>query len=278
MMRKLKPSVMLSGLVVTLLTMATPVYAQHHGHDKPDAPEPTGLWSQAERYYDPSEMATSRRATLHHTGDQTNFYIMADRLELQFIDDEEIGFWDVQGWYGGDINKLWVKSEGNYSVNGNGAEEAEVQILWSHAIAPYFDFQMGLRYDFEPVERPHAVFSIQGVAPYWCEVDAAAFLSEEGDVTARFEAEYELLLSQRLILQPRIKFEFSAQDIPKIETGSGLTSINAGLRLRYEVVRELAPYIGVEWQRSLGETKNYVDAAGDDAERTVFVVGMRVWY
>ena len=122
------------------------------------------------------------------------------------------------------------------------------------------------------------MIGVQGLAPYWFEIDAAAFVSTQGDITARIEAEYELLLTQRLILQPRAELELSAQDIPELETGSGITSLDAGLRLRYETVREFAPYVGVEWQGHFGDTKDMIKAAGGETDRTVFVIGVRAWY
>ena len=110
------------------------------------------------------------------------------------------------------------------------------------------------------------------------EVDAAAFLSVDGDLTSRVETEYELLLTQRLILQPRAEIELSAQDIPELETGAGLVSLSGGLRLRYEIKREFAPYIGVEYQRSFGDTADYIEAAGGEADATAFLIGIRAWY
>ena len=157
-------------------------------------------------------------------------------------------------------------------------EEAEVQALWSRAISPYFDLQAGVRYDLEPKGRTHAVIGVQGLAPYWFEVDAAAFVSTQGDVTARIEAEYELLLTQRLVLQPRVEASLSAQDIPALQIGSGLTNVDAGLRLRYEVVREFAPYIGVEWKNAIGDTADLIEASGGDANSTAVLIGVRTWF
>jgi len=203
---------------------------------------------------------------------------MADRFETQIFDDEEALVFDAQGWYGGDINKLWIKAEAEYSFEDEDLEDAEIQALWSRAIAPYFDVQAGLRYDLEPKGRTHAVLGVQGLAPYWFEVDAAAFVSTEGDVTARVEAEYELLLTQRLILQPRLEASLSAQDIPDLQLGSGLTSVDAGLRLRYEIVREFAPYIGVEWQSAIGDTADFIEASGGEKDQTALLVGVRTWF
>ncbi|HCJ17166.1 MAG TPA: copper resistance protein CopB, partial [Hyphomonas sp.] len=147
-------------------------------------------------------------------------------------------------------------------LTDGGVEEAEIQALYSRAVAPFWDIQAGLRYDIEPDGLAHGVVALNGLAPYWFEVETAAFLSEQGDLTARIEAEYELLLTQRLILQPSIEAELSAQPVPDRETGSGLTSISAGLRLRYEVRREFAPYLGLEWHRALGDTRDMIEATG----------------
>lgn len=255
-------------LFACAVSSAAPVFAE----------EASPPWSMADQYYDSDEMAEARHHVLMHHGATRQFYVMADRLELQSSDEGDALVWDGNAWYGGDVNKLWIKSEGDYSLETDSVEDAEVQALWSHAISPYFDVQGGVRYDLEPKGRTHAVLGVQGLAPYWFEVDAATFLSSEGDLTARIEAEYEFRLTQRLFLQPRVEAELSAQDIPELETGSGLTSLDAGLRLRYEFVREFAPYVGVEWQGSFGGTADYLEAAGEDSDRAVFVAGVRAWF
>ena len=271
---KMLNHLILTGGVLASLFAASPAFAQEHAHGA----APDKLWSQADAYYDPAEMDATRASVLHHNGRQKTAMVMLDRAEVQFADDEEIGVWDGSFWYGGDINKLYVKSEGEYSFEADAFEEADVELLWSHAISPYFDIQSGVKYDFEPDGLAHAALGFQGLAPYWFEVDGTAYLSEEGDLTADFEAEYELFLTQRLILQPRAALKFSAQDIPERETGSGLTNAEAGLRLRYEFTREFAPYIGVEYHGAFGETGNLLKASGGDPDQTVWVIGLRGWF
>ena len=122
------------------------------------------------------------------------------------------------------------------------------------------------------------MFGVQGLAPYWFEVDAAAFVSDDGDVSARLEAEYELFLTQKLILQPRAELDFAVQDVPELGIGSGLSTAEAGLRLRYEFRREFAPYIGVSWRRAFGETADFTRADGEDVESISFVAGLRLWF
>ncbi|MBU2606026.1 MAG: copper resistance protein B [Alphaproteobacteria bacterium] len=259
------------ALCALAISVAAPIFAE----DTEGAAPP---WSMADEYYDADEMVEARHHVQMHHGATREFYVMADRLEFQSADEGDALVWDGNAWYGGDLNKLWIKSEGDYSLETHEIEDAEVQALWSRAISPYFDLQGGVRYDLEPKGRTHAVLGVQGLAPYWFEVDAAAFLSSDGDLTARVETEYEFRLTQRLILQPRVEAEFSAQDIPELETGSGLTSLDAGLRLRYEIVREFAPYVGVAWQGSFGGTADYLEAAGEESDRTVFVAGVRTWF
>ena len=148
----------------------------------------------------------------------------------------------------------------------------------SHAIGPWWDLQTGVRHDFTGPDRTYAVIGVQGLAPYLFEVDAAAFLSHKGDVTARIEAELDQRITQRLILQPRAEVNLAAQDVPELGIGSGLDKAEIGLRLRYEISREFAPYIGVEQEWKAGRSADYARAAGEDASVTNFVVGVRFWF
>ncbi len=257
------------------LSLAAPAYAQHSGHTADDAAAPP--WSMADKYWGEQVMAASRLEVLHHHGALQNYMILGDRLEWQDTSGGGL-LWDVQGWYGGDINKLYIKTEGEFSLEDNEVEDLEVQALWSRAITPFWDVQAGVRYDLAPKGRTYAVLGVQGLAPYWFEVDAAAFLSTEGNLSASLEAEYDLHVSQRLVLQPRTQISLSAQDIPEIEIGSGLVGVDAGVRLRYEIKREFAPYIGVEWQQRFGRSKDLIQASGGDPSKAFAIIGLRAWY
>ena len=262
----------------------------HAGHDMgtppaaaPPATQPpaaafAGPRHAADSAFDPSLMAAAREQLRAEQGGMRTYRVMVDRLEARIHDGRDDYLWDGQGWYGGDIDKLWIKTEGEGGF-GEELEQAEVQALWSHAITPWFDLQAGLRYDFRPdPERSHLVLGLQGLAPYYFELDAAGFLSDEGDVTARLEAEYDQLVTQKLILQPRAELEFAAQDVREIGVGAGLSSLEAGLRLRYEFVPELAPYIGVEYERKIGKTADFAKAEGEDAGSWVLLLGVRAWF
>lgn len=233
----------------------------------------------ADTLYDPAVMAAARRKLLAENGDVRSTAVLIDTLEVGFGDGAETYGWSVQGWTGGDINRFWWKTEGEGDVDGK-LHDAEVQALYSRAIAPFWGVQAGVRHDFRPdgEDSTHLTVGVQGVAPYWFEMGAAAFLSSEGDLTARIEAEYDQRLTQKWILQPALELDLSASDIPELEIGSGLTSVTAGLRLRYEIRKEFAPYVGVEWSRAFGDTADYLKARGGEADDTRLVVGLKAWF
>lgn len=221
---------------------------------------------------------TEARARNHAThGAMKTGMVLIERLEARISDGHDAYLWDMQGWYGGDIDRLVVKSEGEGAFGG-ALEDAEVQALWSHAIGPWFDLQTGLRLDIEPELRSHLVLGVQGLAPYMWHVDGALFLSDRGDLTARIEGEHDWKLTQRLILQPRAEFELAAQDIPERGIGAGPTRLEAGLRLRYEIVREFAPYLGVEYETKLGQTADLARNAGNDPDGVAVLIGLRAWF
>ncbi len=205
-------------------------------------------------------------------------FFQAEQFEYRAHDGRDSLKWDAQGWYGGDYDKLWLKTEGEKTLNGK-LDDAEVQMLLSHMVTDFFDVQAGIRFDPEPdPARGYAVLGVQGLAPYYFETGAALFLSNEGEVSARFTAEYELLLTQRLILQPSFEANLAAQDVEEHGIGAGVTDIELGLRLRYEIRREFAPYIGVNWERKLGQTADIARRAGEDDEAPSLVAGLRFWF
>lgn len=218
--------------------------------------------------------------TYAQTGDtESLLYIQGDRFEYQSNDGDGLYLWDAQGWYGTDFNKFWFKTEGEFLPDQGMTEEAQLQLLYSRAITSFFDLQAGIRHDFKPdPSRSFAVLGVQGLAPYWFEVDVATFLSDDGDVSARLEAEYELLLTQRLIAQPRLETNLAFQDVEEVGVGSGINNVELGLRLRYEVKREFAPYVGVSWSQLTGNTKDMAQDEGEDTDTVSFVTGIRFWF
>ena len=189
----------------------------------------------------------------------------------------------MTGWYGGDYNRLWLKTEGEWRTSGERGGEGEVQALYGRLIAPFWDFQIGLRYDqFSGASfdrsRGFAVIGLQGLARYRFELEPALFISQDGDVSARLTATYDILLTQRLILQPRVDFDVAVQSAKKFGVGEGVNSLWLGLRLRYEIRREFAPYVGVHWLGRFGETADLARRGGGRADDIAVVCGVRLWF
>ena len=202
-------------------------------------------------------------------------FAQADRFEYAESENEFV--WDLQGWIGDDYRKLWLKSEGKREDGSS--KDSEIQLLYSRAWSAFFDWQVGVRLDQAPSpDRDYLVLGTQGLAPQWFEIDTALFLSDEGELSARLEAEYDLLLTQRLILQPRFEVEVSADDVPERGIGRGINKTELGVRLRYELHRKFAPYLGINWSRLGGNTADFARAIGEDVEDTSFIVGLRLWY
>lgn len=216
--------------------------------------------------------------TLAHEGDDPLLArVMIDQLEWRDANDAESYVLEGQGWIGKDLNKLWIKTDAE-QVNG-AIEEVEIQALYSRAIAPFWDLQVGFRQDLKPEpDREWGVIGIQGLAPYFFEVDAALFIGASGDTAARLSAEYEWMFTQKLVLSPEISLNFYGQNDMHRMTGSGLADGQAGLRLRYEIRREFAPYIGVNWTKSFGNTADFIRDHGEATSDTQWVAGIRAWF
>ena len=241
------------------------------------APPPPGDW-YADRYFSKAAMDHSRHAMMVENGGQKTAFIALNLAEYQARKGGDGFRWEGEGWYGGDINRLTVKSEGE-AVFGEGVESAELQLLYSRAIGPYFNAQAGVRQDLgQGPDRTYAVIGFEGLAPYWFETEGALFLSDKGDLLGRIEASYDQRITQKLILQPMSELNFAVQDIPESGIGSGLSDVELGLRLRYEIVREFAPYVGVEWARKVGDTARFARADGEDADSVSLVVGVKAWF
>ena len=199
-----------------------------------------------------------------------------DQLELRNGSSEDPLAWEVQGWAGYDLNKFTFKTKGE-RVDGQ-TESAELQLLYSKAIAPYWDLQLGVQRDFYP--RPGenwAVIGLQGIAPYFFETDVSLFVGESGKTALRLASEYEIMLSQKWVLSPSAEFNLYGQNDSERGTGSGLSDVELGLRLRYEVRREFAPYVGVNWEKKFGKTADLSRAEGESSSETQFVVGLQAW-
>lgn len=231
----------------------------------------------ADAFFPSQEMDRARGVLRDEHGGSFQSKVMANLLEYQSRNGEGGYRWEGKAWFGGDIDRLVIKSEGE--GNRHGVEGGEIQALYSHAVGPYTDLQVGVRHDFDPdPSRTYLALSVETLLPYWFETQAGLFIGERGQVLGRLEGTYDLLLTQRVALQPRAELNFASRNDAGTGTGSGLSDAELGLRLRYEFQREFAPYVGVSWERKFGDTADFARAAGDRTETTSFVVGLRAWY
>lgn len=222
----------------------------------------------------PYALEGNERLTL---ADEHPFYaLLGDRLE--YNEQANAGVFDLQAWYGTTFDRLVIKTEGDFSEGS--IEENQTDILWGHAVSAYWDTQAGVRLDYnkEGENRQWLAFGLQGLAPYWFELDMTAYVGERGNTAFTLEAEYELLLTQKLIIQPRAEITLYGKNDKQNELGSGLSSSAIGFRVRYEFTRQFAPYIGVEWSNKFGNTADYATSSGQSSNNTAFVAGIKFWF
>jgi copper resistance protein B len=292
-------------VLVMLLAFAAPAWAQEES-DMPNTEDHPMHGESAAQHHEPAppppefEPAIPADMTLEEVfdfaespppegfpepllDDRVYVFTLFEQLEYRVATDDEtvdqLG-WEAQGWIGGDFNKFWWKNEGKAVFDGPDEGETETDLLYSRLVTPFWDFQVGVQYanewnrdDYE--DRWSGVIALQGLAPYTFELDNSLYISEDGDVTLTIEAEYDLRITQRLVLQPRAEMGFALQDIPERSLGAGMTDVKLDLRLRYEIKREFAPYIGIRSQFLVGETDNIAEAGGEDSEQFFILAGLR---
>jgi copper resistance protein B len=224
-----------------------------------------------------SAMSTGQMVDTMQMNDQaTRAMWMFDRLEYRDATrGDDSTAWNAEGWWGDDLNKLWLKTEGERDRDGT--RDASADLLWSHATSTFWDWQLGARHDFgQGPSREWAAVGVQGLSPYWFEIAATFYAGPQGRTAARLEADYDLLFTQRLILSPQLELNFYGKDDPQRDIRSGLAEAEAGLRLRYEFSRRFAPYVGIDWTRHFGHFDN---SSNDPPTReATFVAGVRFWF
>nr|WP_283254686.1 copper resistance protein B [Luteimonas galliterrae] len=276
------------------MCFALPALAQHEGHDmsqmssqpsasdKPQATSPAPL---------PAPTTEERAAAFpdlhgmdmrdHMDDDPVIGMLQFDELEWQRSsgtsgDDAGLA-WNLRSWLGRVDDRLWLRSEGER--RDGRTEHGDIELLWGHATGPWWDAMLGVRHDFgQGHPRDWAAFGVQGLAPYKFEAAATAYVGDSGRLAARAEAEYELLLTNRFILQPKLEVNLYSRDDPENGIGQGLSDAEFGLRLRYEIRREFAPYLGYVWSRKFGATADLAQAAGGDRSEAQWVAGVRFWF
>lgn len=242
------------------------------GSAPPDARDPDayseGYVRNAGKYALPPSEALVM-SDMHNFG-SVNF----DRLEYVKARGDEWVAYEGEAWYGSTYNRAVIKAEGE--VASGKLQESETQLLWRHAVSTFWDTELGVRFDHAQgaPNREWLAFGVKGLAPYWFEIDATAYIGTSGRTALGLKAEYDILLTQKLYLQPSVEVNFHGKDDERWGIGSGLTDGTAGLRLKYEVTRQFVPYVGVEWSSKFGKTADYARAAGDPKQETRFVAGL----
>lgn len=204
------------------------------------------------------------------------FHMVRAEVDAARIDGEDVIGWEGDAWIGGDVNKLWFKTEGE--IESGETHDAEIQALWSRNVATFWDLQAGVRVDLEPDAVTYLALGVQGLAPYRFETEATAFVSEDGDFSARFGQSLDLRFMQRLIAEPHVELRAYAQDIEERNIGAGVSDIEAGVQLRYEITRKFAPYVDLVWGRALGKTASLRRADGEAVETSSVRAGLRFWF
>jgi copper resistance protein B len=213
----------------------------------------------------------------HAVHNPLTYYVLFDQLEWQALEGASAGNIDARGWVGRDRDRLWFRAEADGDDGRVG--EAQTHVLYGRKFSRWWDLVAGLRQDFAPgPAQTWAAVGVQGLAPYWFDVEATGYVGAAGRTHARLEVEYDLLLTNRLILQPLLEVDVFGKSDPERSVGAGLSSTDAGFRLRYEFRRELAPYVGITWKTKWGKTADYAEAAGEDTGGARFVTGMRIWF
>lgn len=288
MSRSRKPIARLAA--AAFLVAAVSAQAQQQGHQMPGMgndtaprpsgppsappapaprPSPQGTPRPQENTSGPMSMPVSDQMVFHQ--------VLVDELEYVRGKDARGLAWDAQGWIGRDDNRLWVKTEGERT--GGRTRDASVQALWSRPVAAFWDFQAGVRHDFgEGARRNWLAVGVQGIAPYWFDVQATAFVAPSGRTAARLKAEYQFVLTQRTFLTPEVEANLYGRSDPKQRVGAGLSDMSVGLRLRHELRREISPYIGVTFNRRFGGTADYARQANERVSERQLVAGVRVWF
>lgn len=289
MNRALPRLVSVAAVLGAQLTLAAEDHSAHHmpmpdphaQHSAAPADQPTESEARHVSPDAPQHLMRdmSEREMIELMGmDDTSAFGMVrfDQFEWRKVDNVDALEWDTQAWYGNDYDKVWIKTEGERL---RGEVEASSELLWDRVFARWWNVQAGVRHDVgEGPSRTWAAFGIHGVAPYRFEVEATAYVGEQGRTALRFSGDYEGLLTQRLILQPKLEFNLYGKDDAANGIGAGVSDSEFGVRLRYEFRREVAPYVGLAWIRSYGNTADLARAAGRDTSEMQWLAGIRFWF
>ncbi|WP_243039764.1 copper resistance protein B [Dyella sedimenti] len=252
-------------------------HAHEDSHGDAATQEATPMLPPNDHVAPPPPQAEPSASMMHMEGEPTLGMWQFDRLERgRGTGGDYATAWETEGWWGTALDRLWLNTEGE---RDGGGTEGRVEALWSHAWSNFWDWQLGARQDFgQGPNRQWAAVGVQGLAPYWFETQATFYAGEQGRTALRVESSHELLFTQRLILEPRLELNFYGKSDPRREVSSGLSDLEAGLRLRYEFSRKFAPYLGVTWTRRFGDGDERPGAPPWRARETTWVAGVRLWF
>jgi copper resistance protein B len=266
--------------ILIILLLGHSAFAQHTSHDHEEA-QPNGpLKVTGMQKYAVDENGEAPKKISTHPIDDNPLYgfLYIDRLEEKLKGDEDTLLWDLMGRFGNQYHRLYFESEGEYNTSMGKTKDSRNELLYGYSYLPFWDIQAGYRRDLIPekADRDFGVLSVLGLAPFLFEVDAATYVSSKGDLSAILEVEYSLLLTQRTQLIPRLELEASLQEVKDYSVGRGLNGFEVGIRLSHQIIREIAPYIGLSWERKTFGTKDLVEQSGEDSSVGVFLVGVRI--
>ena len=262
--------------LLTFMLTANHSHAQHDHHSHDHQVQKQHLHEASKKSVASEPPMTHNMASHDMDDDPLITMVKLDQLEWRNANQNEFA-WDAEAWLGYDTNKLWVKTEGEKTADNT--EHSEIQLLYSRSVSAFWDFQTGLRIDIEPEStRNWIAFGLQGLAPYFIEVDSALFFGESGDLAYRLKLEQEWLLTQKLALVPKIELKFYGQNDREYEQGSGLSETEIGLRLQYQIKRNIAPYIGVHTFKKHGNTAAYARDEGEETDDAQLLIGLHAWF
>jgi copper resistance protein B len=249
----------------------------HAGHVDPDMTSAKEHVAPSPPQLEMHEMPYSEMTRVMGMDDrELSAHAVIDQLEWTRSGGQDGASWDGHAWFGRDEGRIWLNAEGESTAGTT--HHAEVELVYDRYIARWWSLQAGPRVQYgDGPSRNWLALGVRGLAPYFFDLAATAYLGE-GRAAFKLKSEYELLFTQRLILQPFLEFNLHSEDDPERQVGSGLSDAQLGLRLRYEIRRQFAPYIGMSFNKSFGETGELVRQAGGDATETQFVAGLRVWF
>jgi len=272
-----------AAAILAACFLFTPSWAQENNPPMPGMQMPNPSPTPAQKEETPRNFS-ERKGWPNPVADNTTFdLLLFDNFEYQRAGSPDVLRWDILGWRGGDVHRFWFKSEGRQTTSSEQGSEFEFQALYGKLIAPFFDVQAGLRFDRRvqrgsKPKRAYAVLGLQGLSPYNFEIEPTLFLSNKGQVSARFTGTYDILLTQRLIMQPRLETNVATKKDEEIGIGAGLNDAEVGIRVRYEFRRQFAPYFGATYRETFGATHRLTVREGGDPAHFAVVAGVRMWF